>query len=294
MNTELNFKRTRFAPTPSGYLHIGNIYSFALTSALAKKTNARILLRIDDADLERTQKRYVQDIFDTLDFLEIPYDEGPRSVQEYESEYSQVHRMDMYRDTLQYLREAGKVFACTCSRTDVQRLSPENIYSGTCLNKDIGLDTERASWRAKTGAADKIIVKTFDAGHMETTLPDIMQYFVVKKRDGFPGYQLTSLVDDCFYGVDLVVRGADLWASTLAQVWLSARCGKEMFTNTVFYHHPLFTDADGNKLSKSEGATSVHHLREQKKTSADIYTLVAKNLNMNVAPRTWEELISLL
>lgn len=90
------FNKTRLAPTPSGFLHLGNIYSFALTAALARKTKSKILLRIDDADRERTNKRYVQDIFDTLDFLGIPWDEGPRNIKEYEQEYSQVHRMDIY------------------------------------------------------------------------------------------------------------------------------------------------------------------------------------------------------
>ncbi len=294
MSAGLNFKRTRFAPTPSGYLHIGNIYSFVLTYALAKRSGAKILLRIDDADLERTQLRYVQDIFDTLDFLEMPYDEGPRNVKEYQNEYSQVHRMKMYMEALQNLRETEQVFACTCSRTDVQRLSAENIYSGTCLNKHLSLDAERASWRARTSKTGEIKVKTLNDGCVETALPDIMQYFITKKRDGNPAYQLTSLVDDCFYGIDLVVRGADLWPSTVAQLWLSARCGKEVFNDTIFYHHSLFTDAEGNKLSKSEGSTSVHYLRESGNTRADIYRLIARNIGMSEMPSTFSELVNLM
>lgn len=294
MAEKLLFNKTRFAPTPSGYLHIGNIYSFAVTTALAKKTNAKIMLRIDDADLERTNKRYVQDIFDTLDFLGISWDEGPRNVQEYETVYSQRHRMGMYEETLGRLRKGEKVFACTCSRTDVQRLSAENIYSGTCLNKKLSLDDSNVSWRAITNSTDKIQVSVFGSQPGVFDFPVGMQYFIVKKRDGFPAYQLTSLVDDCYFGIDLVVRGADLWPSTLAQLWLSTQCQRETFTHTTFLHHPLLTDEQGNKLSKSEGATSVFHLREQNKKPRDIFTLIARYLNRDTTPGSWEELIDIL
>ena len=135
MNEVPVFNKTRLAPTPSGYLHLGNIYSFAVTAALARKTQAKILLRIDDADRERTNKLYVQDIFDTLDFLGIPWDEGPKNTKEYEQEYSQVHRMGIYTKALQQLRESGMLFACTCSRADVLRLNADSIYTGTCRCK---------------------------------------------------------------------------------------------------------------------------------------------------------------
>src|ERR1700761_4059345 len=107
MDQQLTFKKTRIAPTPSGFLHLGNILSFAITAALAAQSNAKILLRIDDFDRERTNKLYIQDIFDTLNFLEIPYHEGPRNMHEYETEYSQIHRMPLYTAALQQLRNNG-------------------------------------------------------------------------------------------------------------------------------------------------------------------------------------------
>lgn len=90
----MNFNLTRIAPTPSGFLHLGNAFSFLKTKALAQKHNAKILLRIDDLDRERYRPEYVQDIFDTLDFLEIKIDLGPKNLQEFESEWSQVLRME--------------------------------------------------------------------------------------------------------------------------------------------------------------------------------------------------------
>src|ERR1700761_6754186 len=99
-NSNRHFNKTRIAPTPSGFLHLGNVLSFAITAVIAEKTNAKILLRIDDLDRDRVNKQYVQDIFDTLNFLEIPWDGGPRNFGEYESEYSQVHRMGLYQRVL--------------------------------------------------------------------------------------------------------------------------------------------------------------------------------------------------
>ncbi len=294
MDKTLNFKKARIAPTPSGYLHLGNVLSFAVTAAIAEKTGAKMLLRIDDADRERTNKLYVQDIFDTLNFLEIPWHEGPRNMQEYEQEFSQLHRMGLYNQALSQLAEAHAVFACTCSRTDVQRLSAENIYSGTCRNKNLPYDTPNTSWRLRTDSTKQLKVKTLQGEIVHTTLPIIMQDFVARKRDGFPGYQLTSLIDDLHFGVDLVVRGEDLWASTLAQQYLAMELGQEAFANTTFYHHPLLLDSEGHKLSKSLGATSVQYFRKQNKKPEDIYALISHILGVEAHADNWRDLVGML
>src|ERR1700741_3831562 len=148
-NSNRHFNKTRIAPTPSGFLHLGNVLSFAITASIAEKNKAKMLLRIDDLDRDRVNKQYVQDIFDTLNFLEIPWDEGPKNIREYEQEYSQVHRTDIYMAGLQQLKESGNLFACSCSRADVLRLSPDSIYPGTCLDKQIPLDAENVSWRVR-------------------------------------------------------------------------------------------------------------------------------------------------
>ena len=289
----LNFRKTRIAPTPSGYLHLGNIYSFVITAALAKKTGAKIVLRIDDFDRERTNKLYVQDIFDTLNFLGIPWDEGPRNMREYEQEYSQAHRTRMYAEALQRLKESGALFACTCSRADLLKLSADSIYTGTCRNKGLSLDMGNASWRILTSDTKELEVKTLQ-GSVKATLHPSMTDFIVKRKDGYPAYQLISLIDDLTFGIDLVVRGDDLWPSTLAQHYLASFIGENNFADTTFYHHPLLVDTTGHKLSKSEGATSVHYLREQRKTPADIYALIAAMLKINAAPKSWEELVGLM
>src|SRR5580658_3388462 len=172
-----SFRRTRIAPTPSGFLHLGNVLSFALTAGLARRSGASILLRIDDLDRERVSREYVEDIYDALNFLSIPWDEGPRNWEEYKRTWSQVHRMGMYREMLERLRVSGKVFACDCSRSKILRESPDGVYPGGCRGRRLPLDKAGCSWRVNTSGAD---------------LPEEMTDFVVRKKDRFPAYQLTS------------------------------------------------------------------------------------------------------
>lgn len=117
-----------------------------------------------------------------------------------------------------------------------------------------------------------------------------MQYFVVRKKDGFPAYQLTSVLDDVHYGVDLIVRGEDLWASTLAQLYLASLLTPDSFISNTFYHHPLLHEAPGKKLSKSAGATSIQHLRKQGAAPADIYAMIAAALAINTPVESWQTL----
>jgi len=279
------YNKTRIAPTPSGFLHLGNVLSFAITASLARKNNARILLRIDDLDMARADKLYIQDIFDTLNFLEIPWDEGPRDAKEFEESYSQLHRMALYRAQLQQLRDKGSVFACTCSRSQLQ-----DGRSCDCRSRQIPLGMENVSWRLITGNNPELSIKNCNGQVDRTVLPVEMHNFVVRKKDGFPAYQLTSVVDDLFYGVDLVVRGEDLWPSTLAQHELASALAGNDFQDITFCHHPLLMEKPGKKLSKSAGVASVKYLRENGKSPAAIYQLIASMLGINEPVFNWEQL----
>jgi glutamyl-tRNA synthetase len=287
----LKFNKTRIAPTPSGFLHLGNVLSFVLTAALAQQTGAKILLRIDDLDRERVKPEYVQDIFDTMNFLEIHWHEGPRNAEEYEKEWSQMHRLGLYRDALNQLERNGHVFACTCSRAQLQ--AGGNVYPGTCLHKGLPLDTPQCNLRLVTDSAE-IWMKTYPGQTIANTLPAEMNDFVIRKKDGLPAYQLASVCDDVYFGVDLVVRGLDLWASTLAQLQLASKLGDNTFGDTTFYHHPLLMAAGGQKLSKSAGDTSIKYLRELGKTPADVFTGIAALFGKDERVHTWQQLAALL
>ena len=281
------FYKTRIAPTPSGFLHLGNVLSFAVTAALARQSGAKIMLRIDDLDRLRINKLFVQDIFDTLNFLEIPIDEGPRDAKDFEAAYSQVHRMPLYTEALQQLADNGQVFACTCSRAQLLHGDECN-----CFDRQMSLTTTDACWRLIATANPPLIVKTYSED-IVSPLPPEMQHFIVRKKDGFPAYQLTSIVDDLVYGVDLVIRGNDLWPSTLAQLLLASAMGSNAFSNITFYHHALLRDGAGEKLSKSAGTMSIKHLRESGEQATDIYRQIAAMLGSNQNITNWQRLATL-
>lgn len=258
------FTRTRIAPTPSGFIHLGNVFSFALTASMAKKTGASILLRIDDLDQPRIQPQYVQDIFDTLHFLDIPWDEGPKNYEEYEKKFSQLHRMPLYEKALNQLRDVGKVFACSCSRTTREAC--------TCRKKNLSLDDPANAWRIET----------------PTGLPESVNEFIVKKKDGFPSYQLGCVVDDHHFGIDLILRGVDLLDSSKAQRYLANVLGYQ--TNNTILHHPLLMESPGQKLSKSAGSTSLQFLRQQGKSPKALFEQITTLFGCKTILSHWENL----
>ena len=274
----MKYSLTRIAPTPSGFLHLGNAYSFLLTQALAKKHGAKILLRIDDLDRERYRPEYVQDIFDTLDFLEIPIDLGPKSVSELESEWSQVHRMQLYEEALAKLRATGKVFSCDCSRNKIQQIDSRGYYLGQCLDRRIQLDKPDTAWRVNTLEADFTQFTEYPSLQKTDLIPEETAFYVVRKKDRLPAYHLTSVVDDLHFGVDLIVRGKDLYASTLAQLDLARLLGEDRFGKITFLHHELIKGPNQSKLSKSAGDTSIQFLRKEGKKLQDIKNLLRSQI----------------
>jgi glutamyl/glutaminyl-tRNA synthetase len=269
MNSIPIFKRTRIAPTPSGFLHAGNLASFLLTRTLATKTGARLFLRIDDLDRLRMKYEYLQNIFDSLNFMGIEWDEGPGDAKSFEKEYSQIHRMPVYRNALDELRRFNKVFACTCSRTSVGG-------SCQCREKNIPLDEKEVAWRLDTSGDRLLTINVFGGSAVQARLPYSMRDFVVRKKDGFPSYQLVSLIDDLHFEVDLIVRGEDLWESTLAQLYLAESLGKFSFKNTVFLHHKLIIGNNGQKLSKSAGNSAHEKTQNWKLDREEIRKCMAK------------------
>jgi glutamyl-tRNA synthetase len=288
IGSEIRYNRTRLAPTPSGFLHLGNVLSFVITIAIAKQAGAKVLLRIDDMDRDRVNRQYIQDIFDTLNFLEIQWDEGPGDAVEFEDSWSQRCRMKMYDEAMEKLRKKGTVFACTCSRQQIRELKP-----CTCLDKHLPLDTEGSAWKLITEDRE-MIIKGHNGKIIHARLPPDMHNFIVKRKDGLPAYQLTSVVDDLFYDVDLVVRGDDLWPSTLAQHMLAFMLHENAFNNIAFYHHPLLMAGRDKKLSKSAGSTSVRYLRQSGEKPSDIFALIGAMLHIDQDIRSMEQLVEAL
>ena len=260
--------RTRIAPTPSGFIHAGNAFSVLLTWALARKYQGEIVLRIDDLDASRSRKEYVQDIFDSLDWLGINWDEGPKNAVEFEKEYSQTLRIPLYTDYLSKFTEANFVFACTCSRSDLQ---DSEIYPGHCLHKNISLQGEEVSWRIKIPDSALVHFNDLRAGKVRYSAAQMGGAFIIRRKDKIPAYQIASLADDIAGNINFIVRGEDLLASTASQIYLAGLVNSESFSSVLFLHHPLTKQGDGLKLSKSKGANSLKNMREHSIQAAQIW-----------------------
>lgn len=237
--------RTRIAPTPSGYLHIGNVVNALMVWAHARAVGGHVALRIDDLDPQMSQVEYLEDIFRTIDWLGIDLDAGPSSVLEVEQAWSQQYRRAAYDAVLQTLVDQGALFACGCTRREIALVGSGGVYPGTCRDRRIPLDATDVSLRLLD---DSVALLPFP---------------VVRLKNGLPAYHIASLVDDVSMDITWILRGADLEPSSLVQRQIACRVpGLAQFADVDIVHHRLICDERGEKLSKSRGATDVRHLRE--------------------------------
>jgi glutamyl/glutaminyl-tRNA synthetase len=255
--------RTRFAPTPSGFLHPGNGLSFIITWAIARARGGKIVLRIDDLDAERMRPEYVEDIFKTLDWLGLDYDEGPSSVEDFNKNYSQHKRLDLYFEAIEKLKinKFVTLYACDCSRKHFLEHSKNGLYPHTCREKNKDFEAADTTWRVLVPDNTLISFQEYQKAPLSISLDETMGDFVVRQKNGLPAYQIASLVDDEHFNIDFIVRGQDLLNSTAAQAFLGAK----LYGNSskIYFHHPLLTDTEGVKLSKSQGAGSLKDWREK-------------------------------
>ncbi|MFM2305442.1 MAG: hypothetical protein RLZZ367_111 [Bacteroidota bacterium] len=266
--------RSRIAPTPSGYLHMGNALNFIITWLAVRKQNGVLRLRIDDIDNARTRTEYLDDIFDTLHWLGLDWDEGPVNTTDHQQNYSQVNRTARYQQVINQLIDTGQVFACSCSRKTLEQ------QLCTCYQKQLPLNQPDTALKLHTPENLIIQVPDVQAGTIPVNLHQCMSDFVIRRRESIIAYQIASLADDTDYGINLIVRGNDLLDSTAAQLYIAQLTGNTSFGQTAFYHHKLITGADGSKLSKSAGSTSLKAWREGGKSSADFYQLLCQQLQL--------------
>ncbi|MEW6594563.1 MAG: glutamate--tRNA ligase family protein [Thermodesulfobacteriota bacterium] len=280
--------RSRLAPTPSGYLHLGNAVNFLLTWLMVRAAGGTLKLRIDDADSDRTRPEYIEDIFSQLDWLGITWDEGPSGPEDFLRRHSQRLRQERYRAVLAELASQASLFPCGCSRKTIREYSPTGLYPGTCRGRN---EPPEGVYAIRIVIPPETVVQV---GSKAVALGTLMGDFVLWRRDDQPAYQLASLVDDLDDCITCIVRGADLLASTAAQLHLAALLGPTgtPFRGIAFHHHPLIPGEGGRKLSKSDNALSLHAMREAGVTPALIYQATARVLNLN--PYSIETLSDLL
>lgn len=270
---------TRFAPAPTGWLHLGHAANAIWVWGIARAHGGRVLLRVEDHDGGRCRREYEAGLLDDLDWLGlVPDGAGTEAFRAGPLAQRQSDDPRRYGIRLATLEANGLAYPCACSRRDIARAAAQHAdgdelrYPGTCRDRALDPDTtpaRRVIMRAGT-------VETFDdlrLGHQEQD-PDLQCGDVlVRDRNGRWTYQFAVVVDDMEQGIDLVIRGEDLLASTGRQLRLARLLGRE--TPPRFLHHPLLRHADGRKLSKSAHDTGLRELRAAGRTRAEVLGLAA-------------------
>lgn len=256
----------RFAPTPSGKMHLGNVLCCLLAWLSARSQNGKIILRVEDLDTERSNWDFERQIEEDLLWLGLDWDEGGLEADDHR--YCQSRRTDIYLAYFQRLQDLGLIYPCFCSRAELHAASAPHrsdgrfLYTGVCRN----LTPAEVARRRKTRApASRIRVSetmvTFTDLHYGLYTENLAEEcgdFVVRRADGVFAYQLAVAIDDALMGVTEVVRGNDLLSSSPRQIWLQGLFG---FLPPRYGHIPLLTAHDGRRLSKRDGDLDLSHLR---------------------------------
>jgi glutamyl-tRNA synthetase len=270
------------------------VFSFLLTWLLARKYGGTIALRIDDIDASRCRPEYIEDIFFTLDWLGLSYEEGPKSVADFYKFHSQQLKLAHYDAFLADLAQEW-LFPCACSRKEIA-INYGGLYQGNCLalspdsvpdsiysdkkesklenKKNKQISDKKWAWRLQTQKLtgqdfayqeyDWRQEKTNKVSFTQNLLQAKMPYFILRTKENRAAYQLVSLVEDVENHINFIVRGKDLVPSTQAQIVLATLLPSFFsFQNTFFLHHDLQVDDTGQKLSKSAGATAIYQQRKR-------------------------------
>jgi glutamyl-tRNA synthetase len=248
--------KTRFAPSPTGYLHIGGARTALFSWLHARKHGGRFVLRIEDTDLERSTTESVNAILEGMTWLGLEYDEGP---------FYQTQRFDRYKAVIQQLLDEGKAYRCYCTKEELEAMREEQMarkdkprYDGRCRHRTEPREGVEPVIRFKNPIDGEVIVDDLVRGKVvfkNSELDDL----VIARPDGTPTYNLTVVVDDLEMGINYVIRGDDHLNNTPRQINILTALGAEP---PRYAHVPMILGEDGKRLSKRHGAVSVMQYRE--------------------------------
>lgn len=247
---------TRFAPSPTGYLHVGGARTALYSWLYARKMQGKFILRIEDTDLERSTPESVQAILDAMDWLGLHYDEGP---------YYQTKRFDRYHEVTQQLLDEGKAYRCYCSKERLEKLREEQTvnkekprYDGFCRErKEPGTGHFVVRFRNPVdGVVEFDDLIRGPLSFSNTELDDL----IIARSDGTPTYNFTVVVDDWDMKITHVIRGDDHINNTPRQINILRALGA---TPPLYAHVSMILGSDGKRLSKRHGAVSVMQYREE-------------------------------
>lgn len=249
--------RTRFAPSPTGYLHVGGARTALFSWLYARKHGGRFVLRIEDTDLERSTAESVQAILDGMSWLGLDYDEGP---------FYQTQRFDRYKEIIQQLMEQGDAYYCYCSKDELeemrekQRANKEKPrYDGRCRHLTEPKPGIEPVIRFKNPTSGSVVVKDMIRGNVEFKNAELDD-LIIARPDGTPTYNLTVVVDDMDMQMTHVIRGDDHLNNSPRQINIFNALGAEP---PKFAHVPMILGDDGARLSKRHGAVGVMSYRDQ-------------------------------
>ncbi|MBZ0137478.1 MAG: tRNA glutamyl-Q(34) synthetase GluQRS [Planctomycetes bacterium] len=259
----------RLAPTPSGYLHLGNARSFLLAWLWARHEGGHVIMRVEDIDRPRCKHELREAALEDLAWLGLGWDEGPRAGDP-PGEYDQHTRFELYRQGLNELIEGGHAYPCVCSRKDIEKASsaPHGeegaVYPGTCRDRWDSWDQAKQesgvepAWRFRwEGDFENFHDECYGTVGLR---PAGFGDFVLWRRDDLPSYQLAVTVDDALQGVTQVLRGRDLLTSTARQLALYRALG--LVAPEHWAHVPFIQDAKGRRMAKRDGDFALARLRE--------------------------------
>jgi glutamyl-tRNA synthetase len=246
---------TRFPPSPSGYLHVGNARTAIFNWLYARHMKGRFVLRIEDTDKERSTKESVEAIFEALEWLGVDWDEGP---------YFQSERSEIYQQHIQKLLDAERAYYCTCTPEALEAMRKKGMaaagkpkYDGTCREKGLPR-TENAVVRFNAPLAGTTVLEDVVKGKIvfqNTELDD----FIIARSDGSPTYNFAVVVDDITMGINTIIRGDDHVMNTPKQMLLYNALESPL---PFFAHVPMVLGSDRTRLSKRHGAMSVTAYRD--------------------------------
>ena len=272
----------RFAPSPTGPLHLGHAYSALLAWDRAMENGGEFLLRIEDIDQSRARPEWEAQIFDDLAWLGLRW---PKPV------LRQSNRLPAYRGALGILWNKGLLYPCTCTRRDINEamqapqegaplLGPDGvIYPGTCRAEPIGNLPEHTALRLNLSAALSADILHFEetglkAGRIEFSADEAIETIgdiIIARRDMGSSYHLSVVLDDAFQGVSHITRGQDLFEATKIHVILQKLLG---LPTPVYHHHRLIRDENGKRLAKRDDARAIAGYRADGASPADIRHMV--------------------
>ncbi|MCC8182095.1 MAG: tRNA glutamyl-Q(34) synthetase GluQRS [Clostridiales bacterium] len=264
----------RFAPSPSGRMHLGNAFSCLLAWLSVRSAGGRMLLRIEDLDPDRCRPDYAQQVEADLRWLGLDWDEGGMDG---ETACCQSRRREIYAHYLNLLQEDGLLYPCFCTRGELHAASAPHasdgtpLYPGTCRRLSPEEQTRRATLRRpalRIRVPDREIAFTdrLQGAYRENLARDCGD-FILRRSDGVHAYQLAVVVDDGLLGVTQVVRGRDLLTSAPRQLWLQEILD---FPHPTYAHVPLLLSADGRRLSKRDSALDLGAIRASGRTPESV------------------------